>query len=105
MRSLIVALLALVLVGCAGKVEYVDRPVYITKYRTIEDQYFVKCTIVAPPDVESYMKASAVARESMWVDTYTSQIEHVRVCNQRLMDLKDLNQYLHEQYNEKIETE
>lgn len=105
MKILFVILATVVLVGCAGRVEYVDRPVYITKYRTIDAQYLLPCTILPPPDAIDYMASSAVGREEMWVDTYTSQVSLVAGCNKKMAELRELNQYLNEQYNADIETE
>lgn len=109
MRSLwvftVAFLLTILLVGCTSKIEYVDRHVYITKYRSIDDQYLQDCPIVPPPDITTYLGANDGEREKLWSDIYIQQISQTILRNKKMSELREQNQYLKEQYDESIAKE
>lgn len=107
MRLLLLVLFSFTLSGCSWftTVEYVDKYVYVTKYRTISSEYLQYCPIVEPPQVERYTKSNYDQRISMWMNTYIEQLESTRLRNLKMDELIKLNQYLTEQHNESKDTD
>lgn len=105
MRILMLSMVTLFLAGCGlfTKVEYVERPVYITKYRTIDDSYLHNCPIAQPPERLKYKQATCEQRNVMWIETYSKQIKDTVIRNETMEELREVNKYLKESYDEKID--
>lgn len=99
---MVALLILLVATGCA-RTEYVERPIYITKYRTIDDQYLTYCPIVPPPAPEEYRPASCEDRVVMLMDVYARQLERTSLRNVKMDELIEQNQYLDQQHNQDVE--
>lgn len=104
-KAAMLTLFAVTLTGCGlfTQVEYVDKYVYVTKYRTISDEYLQFCPVVEPPSPERYMASTPNRRVDMWIKVYTDQIHKTNLRNVKLQELIELNRYLDEQYNQNVE--
>lgn len=86
--------------GCALFTEVVEKPVYITQYRTIDPQYLTMCPITPPPNPGAYKAATDRGRIDLWIDMYSEHVEHTRMRNVVMEELIEINEHLSEAYHE-----
>lgn len=83
-------LLCLALTGCAG--QEVIKTVTQTKYQAtkVPDEFFVKCSVTAPPKKSEYITLTYQAKEDALTGYSLSLQKDLDVCNEKLSKIKQL---------------
>ena len=84
MRTMICALAAITLVGCAT-------PTVVAVNNKLPESLLVDCEYAPPPDRSQYKVASWSEREKMWKQSYDKSILNVANCNPRFKQLRAIN--------------
>lgn len=88
MKSLIIVLCLLMLVGCANERVVKEST---TEYVGVQDKWIVDCPVVPPPAGSVYLTASPEMRNLLWSKVYTQQAILNGGCNIRLKEARDYN--------------
>ncbi len=104
MRTLLLLVTTLLMSGCLPwlKPNVEEHYIYVTKYRTVSNEYLQYCPIVEPPPIEKYMSSTPKERIDQWIDVYSEQVHKTRLRNIKMDELIELNDHLDKEYNEKI---
>jgi hypothetical protein len=82
-KTILSALCVAMLAGCAGNIQYVDKPVYVP----IPKALLGTCKTEAPPGRGTYPTLSWPDKEQAWTTYSTKQINDNTTCNARSAQL------------------
>lgn len=79
MKTALMGLLVLMLIGCKTH----------DTYAGFDDAWLKPCTLIPPPDGDTYTKASPEGRATLWSQVYINQMEETTLCNNRTQKVRE----------------